>query len=176
MSAVEEDVAGTAGKDTPGGIQLSGAESTHTVATAPLPHLAYGDAVYVEVAEWELHPELMEAGVGVAARSGRRELFLRLVWPAGSIDLGEGVRPDGLTLAWSHITGWSARSGNGELLLNLHEFAAPPLVAEAGLHLVEDGLDCGWTPGPGADRWEHATAARTACLWFAMSNGKKVAR
>lgn len=169
MSAIEET--DTAGKDTSGGGQPSGAASTHTVVTALLPHLAYGDAVHAEVAEWELHPELMEAGVGVAARSGRPELFLRLIWPAGSIDLGEDVRPDGLTLSWSHITGWSARSGDSGLLLSLHEFAAPPVVAEAALHLVEEGLDCGWTPDPGADRWEHATATRTACLLFATGKG-----
>ena len=167
MSALEEtDTAGTAGKNTRGGIQPSGAAFTHTVVAAFMPHWAYGDAVHTELAAWELRPERLDTGVSTAEPGGRRELYLRLIWPAKSADLGEDVRPDGLTLAWSHITGWSAHSGDNELVLYADEFAAPSTVAEIALHLVEDRLDCGWQPGPDAVRWEHAVVADLACVLF----------
>lgn len=167
MSAIEEtDTAGTAGKDTRDGIQPSGATSTHTVVAAFLLQLAYGVAIHAEFAAWELRPERLDTGVSTAEPGGRRELYLRLIWPAESEDLSEDVRPDGLTLAWSHITGWSAHSGDNELVLHANEFAAPSTVAEIALHLVEDGLDCGWQPAPDAVRWEHADLADLACVLF----------
>lgn len=167
MSAIEEtDAAGTAGKDTSGGGQPSGAASTHAVVTALMPHFAYGDALRAEFAAWELCPELTEAGVSTDPPSGLREMFLRIIWPDGHGDLAEPVRPYGLTLAWSHVTGWTARVGSRELALDVDEFAAPAVVAEAALHLAEDGLDCGWTPAEDAARWEHADAASIACILF----------
>lgn len=167
MSAIEEtDTTRTAGQDTPGDGQPSGAASTHTVVAAFLPHLAYGDAIHTELGEWELHPEVMEAGVRTAGPRGRRELFLRLVWPAGHDDLAADVRPDGLTLAWSHITGWSVHTLDVGRLLDVHEFVAPSVLAEFMLHLAEHGLNGSWTPGEDAARWEHAGAAELACVLF----------
>lgn len=167
MSAIEEtDASATAGKDTPGGGQPSGATSTHAVVAALMPHLAYGDAVHAELAAWELHPELTEAGVATPPQPRHQEMFLRIIWPAGHGDLAEPVRPDGLTLAWSHVTGWTAHVGTRELALDVDEFAAPSVIAEVALHLAEDGLDCGWTPDEGAARWEHAYAAAIACILF----------
>lgn len=170
MSAIEEtpasEAAGTAGKDTRDSIQQSGAASTHASVVALMPHLAYGDALRAELAAWELHPELTEAGVVTPPQPGRQEMFLRIIWPAGHGDLAEAVRPDGLTLAWSHVTGWTAHVGSRELALDVDEFAAPAVIAEAALHLAEDGLGCGWTPAEDAARWEHAYAAAIACILF----------
>ncbi|MFM9563283.1 MULTISPECIES: hypothetical protein [Streptomyces] len=166
MSAVEGTcAAGTAGKDTSDGIQLSGATSTHTVVAAFMPHLPYGDAVHAELAEWELHPEVLEAGVRAGRGPGGRELFLRLVWPAGHVDLAESVRPDGLTLAWSHITGWSVHTLDVGLPLDVDEFVAPAVLAEYALHLAEHGLDRAWVPEAPA-RWEHALVVEIACVLF----------
>ncbi|WP_055527741.1 hypothetical protein [Streptomyces graminilatus] len=167
MSGIEGTcAAGTAGKDTPTGGQPSGATSTHAVVTAVMPHLAYGDAIHAELGAWELRPERMDAGVSTAMSDGQQELFLRIIWPVGHDDLGEDVRADGLTLAWSHMTGWTAHTADGELLLDVDEFAAPSVVAEAALHLAEDGLHCGWTPGEDAALWEHAAVADIALVLF----------
>lgn len=169
MSAIEETpAAGTAGKDTPGGGQPSGATSTHAGTTgAPVyPHLAYGDAVHHELAEWELRPEVMDAVLRARIPGGRRELVLLLMWPADHDDLAEDARPGGLTLAWSHVTGWSVRTTVGGGRLAVDRFAAPAVVAEAALHLAADGLDCGWTPAEDAPRWEHADTLAEACAGF----------
>lgn len=164
MSAIEETAAaGTAGKDTRGGLQPSGAASTHTVVAAFMPHLPYADAVHAELVEWELHPEALEAGVRVGGPGGQRELFLRLVWPAGHEDLAESVRPDGLALGWSHITGWSVHTLGQGRLLDLDEFVAPSVLAEYVLHLAEYGLDRDWAPEDSA-RWEHALTVEIACI------------
>lgn len=176
MNAIEEtDAAGTAGQDTPGGGQPSGAASTHTVtAPAPVyPHLAYGDEVHRELAAWELRPEVMDAVLRARVPGGRRELVLLLMWPADHDDLAEDVRPGGLTLAWSHVTGWSVRTAIGGGRLNVDRFAAPAVVAEVALHLAADGLDCGWTPGVDAARWEHADALADACAQFARQEGDR---
>lgn len=176
MSAIEEtDADRAAGKDTRDGIQLSGAASTHTgTAGAPVyPHLAYGDAVHAELAAWELRPEVMDAVLRARAPGGRRELVLLLMWPADHDDLAEDVRPGGLTLAWSHVTGWSVRTAVGGGRLSLDKFAAPAVVAEVALHLAADGLDCGWTPGPDAARWEHADALAAACVQFGEREARR---
>uniref|UniRef100_A0AAU2A2E0 Uncharacterized protein n=1 Tax=Streptomyces sp. NBC_00093 TaxID=2975649 RepID=A0AAU2A2E0_9ACTN len=163
MSAIEEtDAARTAGKDTRGGLQPSGAASTHTVVAAFMPHLPYADAVHAELVEWELHPEALEAGVR-AGGPGGRELFLRLVWPAGHEDLAESVRPDGLTLAWTHITGWSVHTLDETRLLDVDEFVAPAVLAEYVLHLAEHGLEHDWAPEDPA-RWEYALVVEIACI------------
>lgn len=175
MSAIEETpAAGTAGKDTRGSGQLPGAASPHAGTTeAPVyPHLAYGDAVHGELASWELHPAVVTAGVRTAVPRGPQELVLWLVWPPGHPNLGEDARADGLTLAWSHLTGWCAVVADEDVLLDLDEFAAPPVVAEVALHLAEDGLDCGWRPGEDADRWEHASVTAAACALFAQGRGQ----
>lgn len=167
MSAIEETHgAGTAGKDTRGGGQPSGAASTRTL-TAVYPHLAYGDEVHRELAAWELRPEVMDAVLRAQVPGGRRELVLLLMWPADHEDLAEDVRPGGLTLAWSPVTGWSVRTAIGNGRLNVDRFAAPTVVAEAALHLAEDGLGCDWTPDPDIPRWDHAEALADACEAFA---------
>jgi len=155
-----------AGKDTPGGIQPSGAASTHALA-AVYPHLAYGDAVYAEFVAWEMRPEVMDAVLRARVPGGRRELVLLLMWPTGHEDLAEDMRPGGLTLAWSPVTGWSVRTAAQSGRLNVDRLAAPAVVAESALHLFEDGLDSGWTPGEDAARWEHADALAEACAGFA---------
>lgn len=167
MSAIEETpAAGTAGKNTRDGGQPSGATFTHA-DTAVYPHLAYGDAVYAEFVSWEMRPEVMDAVLRAKAPGGRRELVLLLMWLVGHEDLAEDMRSGGLTLAWSPVTGWSVRTGAEGGRLNVDLFAAPAVVAEAALHLFEDGLGCGWTPGEDAARWEHADALAEACADFA---------
>jgi len=175
VSAVEEtDAAGTAGKDTSGGGQPSGAASTHAgmAVTTVYPHLGYADAVHRELAAWELHPAVVTPGVRTPVPRGSRELVLWLVWPPGHPNLGEDARADGLTLAWSHLTGWCAIVADQDVLLDLDEFAAPAVVAEVALHLAEDGVDCGWTPGEDAARWTHADALADACALFAQRRGR----
>lgn len=164
MSAIEEtSTVGTAGQDIRGGIQSPGTAFAHTAVAAFMPHLPYADAVHAELAAWELHPEVLEAGVRAGGPGGQRELFLRLVWPAGHEDLAESVRPDGLTLAWTHITGWSVHTLDEARLLDVDEFVAPAVLAEYVLHLAEHGLDRDWVPEDPA-RWEHALVVEIACI------------
>lgn len=154
MSAIEETHAAEGpGESTQGGIRPSVGDATRPMT---LPQLPYGDAVHAELAEWELQPETMEAGADTLVPGGRRELVLRLVWPPGHDDLHPDVRRDGLTITWSHLTGWSARTTAGERLLDVEELAAPAAIAEYALHLAEDGLGYGWVPADTAARWEHA--------------------
>ncbi|MCZ4609712.1 hypothetical protein O3S80_39290 [Streptomyces sp. Lzd4kr] len=120
-----------------------------------LPHLPYGDAVHAELIASGLEPERMDSGV-------RREpgclgeLYLMLVWSGGHHDLDEMAWPDGLTVSWSHLAGWSASDGDSVRGLGGIEHLAPPaLIADAVLHLAVHGLDIAWVP-PVGGRWEHA--------------------
>lgn len=143
-----------AGKDTGDGLQPS-ASGVHPAPAPGLPHLAYGDAVHAEIRASDPHPpEALEVGV----RDGsHRALFMRLVWPPDHPGLGEAVREDGLTLAWSHVHGWRAYDRHGDdRLLALHVLAAPQALADAALHLAEHGLGCDWQPETPDTRWEHA--------------------
>lgn len=123
-----------------------------------LPQLPYGDAVHAELRAVAMPPSSFEAGVR-RGRTGTEELYLRAVWPVGTPLLDDRVRPHGLTIAWSHVTGWSAHDINENVaLLDLDMLAAPRLIAHAALHLAEEPLDGGepWTPPPSAGRWSEA--------------------
>ncbi|MDX2863430.1 hypothetical protein, partial [Streptomyces scabiei] len=73
-----------------------------------LPHLPYGDAVHIILAEAGLMPDVLEAGLRVEDPARGPELFLTLSWLTGHPDLAD---PAGLDLIWSHLTGWAARVG-----------------------------------------------------------------
>lgn len=155
MSAIEET--GTAGpvKSTQGSSQLSVGDATRAL---DVPQLPYGDAVHAELLAVAMPPDAVEAGIR-HGRSGAPELFLRAVWPAGTALLDDRVRGRGLTLAWSHVTGWSAHDAYCICrLLDVDALADPRLIAHAALHLAEEPLDEGamWAPPPGLGRWSEA--------------------
>lgn len=155
MTALEET--GTAGpaKSTRGGSRPSVGDATRALT---LPQLPYGDAVHAELLAVAMPPAAVETGVR-DGQSGAPELFLRAVWPAGTALLDDRVRGRGLTLAWSHVTGWSAHDAYDTCrLLDVDALADPRLIAHAALHLAEEPLDEGatWEPPPGLDRWSEA--------------------
>lgn len=161
MSALEETSTGQSGKDIRGGSQPV-VDGVHPAL--PWPHLPYGDAVYAEVSAADPHPpEVLEAGLRQGAFGA---LFLRLVWPPGHPGLAEGVRADGLSLVWSHISGWSAHTTLDSRELPVDPFAAPEVLADAALHLCEHGLHCEWTPQAAGERWEHAHGLDVALAAF----------
>ncbi|MFJ5059055.1 hypothetical protein ACIP96_06500 [Streptomyces nigra] len=148
MSAIETSAAGPAGK------------STHDVGeatrTLTLPQLPYADAVHRELLAVVMPPDTLE--VGERRSKGLAELFMRAVWPVDSHILDEQVCTHGLTLAWSHLTGWSAHDADGNCqLLDVDELADPRFVAHAALHFAEEPLTgTPWTPPPGPARWSEA--------------------
>ena len=166
MSAIEETRSGTPGKSTQGGGLPSVGDATQALA---LPHLPYGDAVYAELAAAGLRPDVMEAGLRASGSGGCTELFLRLVWLDENPALGEAVRPYGLTVAWSPLTGWAAHvaddAGDLDALLDVHELAAPALVVDASRHLAKHGTRTSWVP-PANGRWEHAVHLDIALVAF----------
>ncbi|WP_200302280.1 hypothetical protein [Streptomyces adelaidensis] len=127
---------------------------TGTAALLALPHLAYGDAVHSMLGETGLTPDVLEAGVRTEDPGRGPELFLTLSWLAGHPD----VDPAGLDLIWSHLTGWAARIGLDAKPLPLGAFAAPPVLADAVLHLSVNGLEEPWEPADRLAEWEHARA------------------
>lgn len=155
MSALEE--AGTAaavGKSTQHSSQLSLDDATRMT----LPQLSYGDAVHAELLAVSMPPSAFEAGLRYG-RTGASELYIRAVWPVGAPLLDDAVRPHGLTISWSHVTGWSAYDINERCeLLDLDVLADPRLIAHAALHLAEEPLDGDepWEPPPGPGRWADA--------------------
>jgi hypothetical protein len=154
VSAIEET--GTAGpvKSTQGGSRPSVGDATRD---RTLPQLPYADAVHAELLAVCMPPAAVETGVRDG--SGGPELFLRAVWPAGTALLEERVRSNGLTLAWSPVTGWSAHDAYDTCrLLDVDALADPRLIAHAALHLAEEPLDEGatWAPPPGLGRWSEA--------------------
>lgn len=154
MSALEETRTATqTGKSTRGGAQLPAGEATRTLT---LPHPPYADAVHVELAAVGLRPDVLEAGLRTGTTGGG-ELFLRLVWLPHNPGLSDAVMPHGLTLAWSHVTGWSTRTGGDVVLLDVHEFSAPAVIADAARHLADHGHAGEWLQ-PCHARWEHAHA------------------
>lgn len=151
MSALEEtSAAAVVGKDTGDGTQPSAGESTQALTV--LPHLPYGDAVFAELAATSYAPQFVEAGLGQGAH---RVLFLRLVWTPGYPGLGEAARADGLTLRWSHVSGWSAHTAYDSRALPAHPIAEPVLIADAAQHFAKHGLASDWVE-PFEARWEHA--------------------
>ncbi|MFE3855268.1 hypothetical protein ACFXPN_29570 [Streptomyces griseorubiginosus] len=155
MTAIDEAAGVGSGKSTQDSGQLSVGDATWALT---LPQLPYADAVHAELLAVAMPPSALEAGVR-RGRAGGDELFLRAVWPAGTALLGDPVRPYGLTIAWSHVTGWAAHDADGHtLLLDVDVLAAPALIAHAALHLAGQRLDGGesWTPPPGPARWGEA--------------------
>lgn len=152
MSARDENLreACGLGKDTGDGTQPSAGGSTRALAV--LPHLPYGDAVFAELAATSYAPQFVEAGLGQGAH---RVLFLRLVWTPGHLGLGDAARADGLTLRWSHASGWSAHTSYDSRVLPVDPFAEPVLIADAAQHFAEHGLASEWVE-PFEARWEHA--------------------
>ena len=80
------------------------------------------------------------------------------MWPAGSPGLTDAARARGLTLAWSHVTGWSVHDAEENCaLLDVDALAAPELVADAARHHTRHGVDEArpWVP-PVDGRWSEA--------------------
>ncbi|MFJ2002150.1 hypothetical protein [Streptomyces chartreusis] len=123
-----------------------------------LPHLPYGDAVNAELIASGLGPDRVHAGVR-RELGGPCELYLTALWTPDHADLDGSVWPEGLTVSWSHLTGWSAHDGDTVRQLggdgDVDDLAPPALIADAVLHLAVHGLDIAWTP-PAGGRWEHA--------------------
>lgn len=170
MSAVEDTRADdTAGKSTRGGSQPPAGEATPPVPSPAIyPHLAYADHVHAELLAAGLQPDFFEAGVR-RGTSGGRELFIRAVWLPTHPELGDEELTDGLTLVWSHVTGWAAclTSEDAPRLLDVDLAAAPRLLADAALHLGARGTgDEEWTPPDGPPRWEHAGVLDVALAAF----------
>ncbi|OSZ56280.1 hypothetical protein OQI_33840 [Streptomyces pharetrae CZA14] len=156
-------------KSTQGSSQLSVGDATRTLA---LPQLPYADAVLAELDAVGMPPAALETGLR-ATRPGLPELFMRLVWPTGSHLLDDGVRDKGLTLAWSHVTGWTAHNGVGDSeLLDVDLFADPALVAMAARDLAEQDLSLMWSPPDGtAGRWPEADHLDLALTRFEEKGG-----
>lgn len=155
------------GKSTQGSSQLSVGDATRTLA---LPHLPYADAVLAALDAVCMSPAAVEAGL----RSLRApELFMRFVWPVGTALLDDGVRDQGLTLAWSHVTGWSAHNADGAAeLLDVDALADPRLIALAALDLAEEGPDLKWSQPDGvAGRWSEAVYLDVALGLFDEKGG-----
>ncbi|KPC86284.1 hypothetical protein ADL35_12440 [Streptomyces sp. NRRL WC-3753] len=152
MSAIEERAAGSTGKSTQSGGRPSVGEATRTLT---LPQAPYGDAVHAALAAAGLVPDVMEAGL--RSNGPRRlELFLRMVWLPGHPGLADVQHDEGLTVAWSHLAGWSGWVGGYEpVLLDVNELAAPELVADAAEHLAAHGTHRAWVP-PADGRWSDA--------------------
>ncbi|WP_309095296.1 hypothetical protein, partial [Streptomyces sp.] len=129
------------GKSTHGSSTLSVGDATRMLS---LPHLPYADAVLAELDTEGMPPAALEAGLR-RGRTGAPELFIRCVWPVGSPWLGDGARWTGLSLTWSHVTGWSAHNADDQAeLLDVDVLAAPDLVADIAMHYAEHGVGCAW--------------------------------
>jgi hypothetical protein len=169
VSARESNLrrASDVGKSTRNGDQPSVGDATRALT---LPQLPYGDAVYAELAAHGLAPEVLETGL--RSKPGLPELYVRLCWTPGHPVLGDAVEPYGLTLAWSHVTGWSAHDCHGgHILLDLDVLAAPKAVKEAGEHLARHHLDDAWEPSDRTARWENALYLDIALVHFDEREG-----
>lgn len=132
-----------------------------TQPTPVFPHLPYGDAVHAELTTAGLEPDRVDAGVR-REPGAPRELYLTFSWSPEHADLDEALWPDGLTLTWSHLAGWSTNDGDTvRTLADVDDLAPPALIADAVLHLAVHGLDVEWVP-PIGGRWEHADALDAA--------------
>lgn len=115
-----------------------------------LPHLPYGDAVYITLDQAGLTPDVLEAGLRTEDPKRGPELFLTVSWLPGHPDLHDQA---GLDLIWSHLTGWAARTGTDATPLTVEEIAAPHVIADVVLHLSVSGLDGEWQPDDRLARW-----------------------
>ncbi|MEV8245006.1 hypothetical protein AB0R01_14690 [Streptomyces rochei] len=152
MSAIDERPAAEAtGKSTRDSDQLPVGEATWALT---LPQLPYADALHAALDEAGLQPGVLEAGL--REDGGRPELFLRLCWPPLHHGLADAVQDTGVTLAWSHVTGWTAHDADGRsALLDVDELADVALVVDAARHFTRRGLADEWLP-PGTARWTEA--------------------
>lgn len=153
MSAIEETnaAAAAAGKST----QLSLGEATRLT----LPQLPYADAIHAALAALEFLPDTVEAGVRTETiERPHRELFLRLEWLPGNDDLvPAALQTDGLIVQWSHMTGWSLRTGDDLVVLtSLDDLADPFVVADVAMHAALYGLRCTAERPDTAARWSEA--------------------
>lgn len=147
------DAGTSAGKSTQGS-ELPPGEATRALS---LPQLPYADAVYAALLAVGLQPSAYEAGLR-RSQTGRPELYVRAVWPAGAPALADPARPHGLTIAWSHVTGWAAHNADEQcVLLDVDALAWPELVADAARHHAAHGIDPDqpWVP-PADGRWADA--------------------
>ncbi|MEU6491129.1 hypothetical protein ABZ890_12130 [Streptomyces sp. NPDC046984] len=162
MSAIDERPAAAAPRKSTLDSQLSAGEATWALT---LPHLPYGDAIHAALTTAGLVPAVLDAGLRIGKR-GAGELFLRLVWLPGSRRLGEAARADGLTVAWSHVTGWSAHDRQGgRVLLDVDTLADPALITDATQHFARHGLAHGWV-SPFSARWSEAVYLDIALCRF----------
>ncbi|MGW1035045.1 hypothetical protein ACWD4Z_23015 [Streptomyces antibioticus] len=171
MTAVEERSAADPGKSIRDGSQ----PSVDTATRATLPQLAYADAIDAALAEMTLLPDLLETGVRRERGTGQRELFLRLEWLPGHDDMVTyAMQADGMVVEWSHLAGWSARTGADLVGWDVDELADPDVIAEAAMHAALCGLRCDCVKAPGADtaRWDHAVYLDIALVAYAeRTNG-----
>jgi len=153
VTAVDETGTAGSGKSTRDS-ELSPGEATRVLV---LPQLPYADAVYDALFLVALPPSAFEAGLR-RGRTGMPELYMRAVWPVGAPALEEPARGRGLTIAWSHVTGWSVHDADEQYaLLDIGVLAAPELVADAARHHARHGIDTArpWVP-PADGRWSQA--------------------
>ncbi|MFC8438063.1 hypothetical protein ACFUJT_07675 [Streptomyces griseoincarnatus] len=148
------DAGTSAGKSTRDSGLLPPGDATRALA---LPQIPYADAVYAALLDAGLQPSAYEAGLR-RGRTGAPELYVRAVWPAGAPALADPARPRGLTIAWSHVTGWAVHDADEQCaLLPVDTLAAPELVADAARHHAAHGIDPGHPWGLAADgRWADA--------------------
>ncbi|MGW5123018.1 hypothetical protein ACWEQ7_02955 [Streptomyces sp. NPDC004069] len=166
MTAVETS-ATMAGKSTRDSRRLSAGEATRSLT---LPQLPYGDAVHTELTAALMTPEAFEACVRLGRR-GTSELFMRAVWPVGTVTLHTEVREAGLTLAWSHVTGWSAHTAYGDrVFLPVDALADPALIVDAARHYARHGLTTNWVH-PFEARWSEAVYLDIALARFDEREG-----
>lgn len=167
MSAIEETrTAATVGKDTSDGAQLSASAGEST-----LPQVPYAEAVHRALCAIQVLPDSVETGVRVEVFDGQRELFVRVEWLPGHDDLvPDALRTAGLTVQWSHLTGWSVCSGDELAELAVDDLADPDTIAERCMHAVLCGPGCDCEkPAPG--RWERAAALNAALTAYDEPEG-----
>lgn len=155
------------GKATRDSSQLSAGEATRVLT---LPQAPYADAIYTAL-ELCLAPDVMEVGLR-DTRPRTPELIIRLVWTPGHPVLGSHAAA-GLTVAWSHVTGWTVHDVDGQaVLLDVDALAAPALVADAARHYAEHGIDTArpWVP-PAEGRWSEAVYLDIALARFEEREG-----
>jgi hypothetical protein len=157
VSAIEETrpAAGGDGKS----IHDSGQLSVDDATRATLPQTRYADAIDAALAELVLLPDTVETGMRSEPGGPQRELFVRLEWLPGHDDLvPPTLQADGLTVQWSHRAGWSARTADDLVVLDVDELADPAVIAEAAMHAALCGLRCSCVRSPQAStaRWDHA--------------------
>ncbi|WP_225080485.1 MULTISPECIES: hypothetical protein [unclassified Streptomyces] len=167
MTTLETSAVRPAGKSTRGSRRLSAGEATRSLT---LPQLPYADAVHTELTVTLMTPGAFEAGIRLG-RNGTSELFMRAVWPVGTATLSTDVRPAGLTLAWSHVTGWSAQTADEDrVILPVDTLADPGLIANAAAHFARHGLTRQWLP-PHDARWSEAVYLDIALVRFDEREG-----